>query len=298
MLNRIEIFCHVYEERSFSKAARRLEISQPTVSVQIKALEECLGVSLFNRLGRRIEPTEAGHVLFEQGRSLLELKRNLLARMGRLLEEPEGPLAVGASTIPADYLLPPLLARFRQEHPRVQIQVQVDPTRGIVEAVRQGVVPLGLVGGQLSDPHLEYRPVATDRLVLVAGGSSPAAPRSTLTLDELREVPLVVRESGSGTRMFLEQSLAEEGLHLDELRVVAELGSNSSLKEAVKAGVGLGFLSDLSVVTERRMGLLSALQVQGLPAMEREFFFVLDGRRAIPAIIEAFIEYLELEPVA
>lgn len=296
MLKQLEIFCYVYQEKSFSKAAECLDISQPTVSVQIKALEDILKMRLFNRLGRKIEATQAGHVLYEQARSLLEVKQNLLARMERLLETPQGPLVVGASTVPAEYLLPEVLCRFREENPRAQIQIVVDHSQGIIEQVGAGTLPIGIVGGQINEPNLEYRPVATDRLVFAMPCREPRGRQRTITREDLREIPLLCRESGSGTQMFLEQRLKAYGLALDDLHVVAKFGSNSALKEGIRAGLGAGFVSDLSIVLERRIGLLSVADVQGLPPLERNFFYVLDGRRTISSVVGTFLSQFETLP--
>lgn len=292
-LHRLDIFCHVYEERSFSKGARRLDLSQPTVSIHIKALEESLGVQLFNRLGREIEATEAAHYLYEHGKPLLEDMRVLLEKMSGYLHRLEGDLEVGASTVPGEYLLPAWLRSFHEDHPGVRGRVWIRDSREIVDAVLEGRVQLGFVGARIDGDTLEYDEVARDRLVLAAASDSPWAERDDVSPEDLREAPLILREEGSGTRLRLERALEEKGLLLDDFRVVLELSSTSAVKEAVKAGLGLSFLSDLAVHTEQRAGLVRVVPVAGLGAMERRFFVVHDQRRVISPVARAFLEHVE-----
>lgn len=292
-LHRLDIFCHVYEERSFSKGARRLGLSQPTVSIHIKGLEDSLGVQLFNRLGREIEPTEAAEFLYEHGRPLLEDMRVLLEKMSGYLHRLEGDLEVGASTIPGEYLLPAWLTSFHEEHPGVRGRVLIRDSRQIVDAVADGRVQLGFVGARLEADTLEYEEIAHDRLVLAAPGDSPWAERKEMSLNDLRDAPLILREEGSGTRLRFERLLEERDLGLEDFRVVLELGSTSAVKEAVKQGLGLSFLSNLALHSELRAGLVALVDLTDVEKVERSFFVVCDQRRVLSPVARAFLEHVE-----
>lgn len=292
-LHRLDIFCHVYEDESFSQGARRLGLSQPTVSIHIKALEESLGVQLFNRLGREIEPTEAADYLYENGRPLLEDMRILLEKMSGYLHRLEGDLAVGASTIPGEYLLPAWLRSFHEEHPGVRGRVTVRDSREIVEAVLDGRVPLGFVGARLEEDTLHYEEVARDRLKLTGAADSPWTSRDTVTLEEIRQAPLILREPGSGTRLRFERLLDQHGLRLDDFRIVLELGSTSAVKEAVKEGLGVSFISDVAIRSELRVGLLSTASLVGEDELERRFFVVHDQRRVLSPLVRAFLQHVQ-----
>ena len=292
-LHRLDIFCHVYEEKSFSKGARRLDLSQPTVSIHIKALEESLGIQLFNRLGREIEATEAAHYLYEHGKPLLEDMRVLLEKMSGYLHRLEGDLEVGASTVPGEYLLPAWLRSFHEEHPGVRGRVLIRDSREIVDAVLDGRVQLGFVGARIDGDTLEYDEIARDRLVLAAPAGSPWAQRADLSVEDLQKAPLILREEGSGTRLRFERMLEEKGLLLEDFQIVLELGSTSAIKEAVKAGLGVSFLSDLAVRSEQKAGLVRIVSVEGFGAMERRFFVVHDQRRVISPVARAFLEHVE-----
>jgi len=225
-LRLLGIFCAVYEERSFSRAAR-LYITRPTVSGHIKALEERLGARLFDRLGREIRPTAVGDVLYEQARGLPALRRAIAERVGQFLGRLEGESRLGVSAIPGEYLLPAILRRFQQAHPRVRATVIIADTERISEEVERGRVELGIVGARREHRNLGFQAFATDRVILVAPRDRRWAHVRTLSLAELRDMPLLIRERGSGTRAVLERALSERGYRLSDFTIVAELGARA-----------------------------------------------------------------------
>ncbi len=293
-LRLLEIFCCVYEERSFSRAAERLGLSQPTVSGHVKTLEKGLRTPLFDRLGREIVPTAAGRLLFRHGSRVAEIKKAAVHAMDRFLDRLEGDLYLGASTIPGEYLLASPIGQFRADFPGVDVHLRIRDSREIVDAVAAGEVELGFVGARLPGPRLEYRPYASDRLILVAP-PTPAWDLDVLPLAELAERPLLVREEGSGTRLMLERRLGELGTGLDELRVVAELGSTTAVKEAVKRGLGASMLSAVAVEDDLEAGWVRQVYVPEIGTLQRGFFTVVDTGRSLSPLVEAFLELLAAE---
>lgn len=293
-LHRLDVFCRVFEEKSFSQAARKLDLSQPTVSIHVKNLEEELGVVLFNRLGREIEPTDAARFLYDRALGMLELQDSLLESIQGFHQRLEGVLVVGASTIPGEYLLPPVLVRLREAHPGVRARVLIKDSSEVIEDVKTGQVHLGFVGARLDHPDLRYDELTRDRLVWIASSESPWARRSSLTLEDLTEAPLLVREEGSGTRIGFERMLAEHGLALGRFRIAAELGSTAAIKEAVRAGLGVSYLSDHAVQPERRSGEITVLEVSDLPPVERSFYVVHHTKRVRSPLATAFLDLLDL----
>jgi len=289
-LRLLEIFSAVYEERSFSRAAARLYLTQPTVSGHIKTLERQLGVRLFDRLGREIRPTAVGDVLYEYARGLPELRRAIAERLSRVLGRLEGELRLGASTIPGEYVLPEVLERFRREHPHVRATVIIADTERIIDEVEHGRVDVGFVGARRERRDVDFQAFATDRVILVAPWRWKRM--KALSLAELRELPLLIRERGSGTRAVLERALSEVGYRLSDFTIAAELGSTSALKHAVIAGMGLAFLSTRAVEHELRCRLLRAVSLRELPAIEREFFIARHRRRALSPLGETFLTFL------
>jgi DNA-binding transcriptional LysR family regulator len=297
-LRSLELFCAVYDDRSFSKAARRLRLSQPTLSAHVKALEEELGTRLFDRLGRSIETTRAGDLLYRHGRRILAERDSLLAGMNRFLNRVEGRLHLGASTIPGEYILPRVIASFRALFPLVRVELQIADTTATVDAVEAGRIDLGFVGARLSRKDLRYEPFATDRIVLVAPATARWGSVRGLTLAALRREPLVVREEGSGSRFAVEAGLRKLGVRWEELNVVAELGSTAALKEAVRAELAIAFLSNRAVSSEVDAGWVRQLALPGSSGFERAFYTVRNTRRSRPPIEEEFLRHLKAYPAA
>ena len=291
-LRLLELFCHVYKARSFSRAARELRLTQPTISAHIKDLEQQLGAPVFNRLGHEIEPTAAGRLLYEHSRPLLGLKRSIMERMARFLGRVEGDLVVGASTVPGEYLLPGLLAEFLQAHPAVRPRLRVSDTAAALEELRKGEIEAAVVGGRVPDRDLVFHRLADDTLVLAAPARKPWTSWREISLGALKDIPLLFREQGSGTREVLEGAWKRRYPKGPPLRIGLELGSTAAVKEAVKHGHGLSFISALAIASERAAKQVHVLRVRGLPLVRRSYYTVTDRRRAPSPAAQAFLDFL------
>lgn len=292
-LRLLEIFCHVYQERSFSRAAQSLGLTQPTVSAHVKEFEAAVGTPLLNRLGRDIEPTDAGRFVYEHAEPLLILKRNLADGLAQFLNRIEGDLLVGASSVPGEYLLPGIVSGFQTAHPGVRTLVRISGTATTTDHVRKGELQLGLVGAQIAHADLTFRRFASDTLVLVAAPTDLWADRAQVSLRELRTVPLFIREPGSGTRTALERALAARRLDLTGIRIVSEFGSATAIKHAVIQGHGAAFVSALSIASERAAGMLRVVRVPELDPIRRTYFTVVSRRRVQSPLTQAFLQYLD-----
>jgi DNA-binding transcriptional LysR family regulator len=290
-LRQIEVFVRVFEAGSFSRAARALGLSQPTVSAHLKALEAELGVSLFARRGRVVRPTVSAEKLHAQAQRLLQLKDEVLASVFASGGELRGELVIGASNIPASYLLPKRLLRYGQLHPAVRVLLQTGDSRTVLEMVHRGDVTLGFVGIEPVGRRYESRPLGRDRLVLVAHAGHALAGRR-ITPQQLRGHRLIVREPGSGTRRAAETALAELGVNMnDDLEIVLEVGSNEAARQAVAAGIGISLVSDLSVKDELKHGTLRRITVRGL-SLDREFYCVSSRGRPLASAAQALLAVL------
>jgi len=289
-LRLLEIFCRVYEERSFSRAGDKLWISQPTVSGHIKNLEEALGVKLFERLPRKVAPTQAAKILYRHGEVILKQRQvaiqDLMAFMNRL----EGSLSLAASTIPGEYLLPQVLVAFSAEFPKVDVKLTISDSQEVCDQVIQGKVELGCAGAQLDILGLQYHHFASDSLVLVVPRNSRWDKVSTISVEDLRREPFLARESGSGTRLSFEKQM---GRSLDEFNVQAVLSSTNAVKEGVKAGLGVSVLSLLAVQTEVAHGVLKTVKIENCKALRRDFFAVFNKRLTLSPIARSFLDSLE-----
>jgi DNA-binding transcriptional LysR family regulator len=295
-LPHLDTFAEAAERSSFTAAARALGLTQAAISQRIHALEQELGVPLFRRTGGRVELTDAGRRLYEFARRILDLHREARQEVTGHETPIEGELAIAASSIPGDYLLPSLLAAFGFRHPRVRVRAAVIDSAGVIGQLERGQVSVGLVGWKPADPHLESRHLADDRMVLIVPPGHALARRKSVTLGKLATHPLVLREAGSGLRHSFEAALARAGQSLADFRVALELGSNEAIQGAVLRGVGVAVLSALAVRKEVAGGRLVALEIDGL-CCDREMFVVTDRRRVLPTPARLFVHLVETNAV-
>jgi DNA-binding transcriptional LysR family regulator len=286
-LRRLQVFAKVYECKSFSRAADEVLLSQPTVSGHIKSLEEEIGVPLFDRLGREILPTRAAELLYEYAVRILGMVDEASAAVDAFLGRLRGSLVVGGSTIPAHYVLPEMVGRFRLLHPEVRVTVEVGDTSEISQNVLSGRLEAGLVGAAPRDDRLAATPIMDDTVCLAAWPDHPLAGRK-VSLNDLSATPIVLREAGSGTRTFFENVLAQSGLGLGDLMVAAQMGSSLAVLMAVRAQVGVGFISRRALMDDLAAGRLVELQVDGLD-LKRQFYLITRRERTHSPAAKAFI---------
>jgi DNA-binding transcriptional LysR family regulator len=283
-------FCAVVERRSFSQAAERLGVTQPAVSLQVRALEKRLGTQLLDRSGRRVEPTEAGMRLYRGAQKLLALEDQILDEVaGEAEGELRGDLLLGASTGPAAIVVPLLLCEFQREHPGVRIALTVADTQAVVERVGARELELGIVGASRRHRAVSYEPFFDDEVILAVPPGHPFAGRS-VTLDELRAESLIVMQEGAGVRQIVEDELRALGVRLRDLDVRLELGLQESVRSAVQAGYGVTFISRSAVEPELAAGTLAAARVEGLDA-KREISLARASGRTPTRAGDAFVNF-------
>jgi DNA-binding transcriptional LysR family regulator len=283
-------FCVVVERRSFSQAAERLGVTQPAVSLQVRALEKRLGTQLLDRSGRRVEPTEAGLRLYRGAQRLLALEEQLVAEVGlEGGEELSGTFEIGASTGPGGIVLSQLLCEFQAVHPGLQVTLWVFDTQTIVERVAARELELGVVGAARRHRGVAFEPFFRDPVVLVCPPGHPFAGK-TVTVEQLREDNLIAMQEGAGVRQLLEDELRRDGKRLRDLGVRLELGLQESVLGAVRAGYGITFISRRSVATDLAAGTLAEARVEGLE-LERDIFLVRATGRAETRAARAFVEF-------
>ncbi len=287
-LNLVEVFCCVVEEGSFSRAARKLSLSQPTVSGHIRNLEGFVGTPLLDRLPRRIKLTQAGELLFRHGRAILHEKKAAVIALTRFVHHQEGGLILCGSTIPAEYILPRIVSSFHARFPRVKVEIRISDSKGACDEVLSARAELGFVGAKFPAVELEFRPFASDDLALVVPNTREWAGIEYIALDALSQKPFLLREAGSGTRSAFEEIL---GRSLDSFNVVGCFGSTNAVKEALKANLGVSILSVLAVQWELAGGLLKIVRIEGMESMKREFYIVINKKLSLSPIAAAFLEY-------
>jgi DNA-binding transcriptional LysR family regulator len=267
-LEQLRIFVAVAEQQHVTRAARALNLAQSAASHTIAALEARHETRLFNRVGRRIELTEAGRMFLTEARAVLaraEAAELALSEFGSLKR---GTLAIQASQTIAGYWLPRHLVSFRRAYPQIKIRLAIGNTAQVAEAVETGTAELGFVEGKVESEHFASTPVARDQLIVVAGPEHPWAGRSRLARGDLKKGEWVLREPGSGTRSVFEEAMANLGVDPRALRICLELPSNEAVRAAVEAGLGATAISASVAAPSIEAGLLHQVRFH-LP--EREF---------------------------
>lgn len=291
-LKQLEVFVKVAETGSFSKGAEETFITQSTVSQHISALENEFGMRLLDRTGKGALPTEGGKLLLERARRLLEYAREIPVAMARFKGIEEAALNIAGSSIPGEYIIPAALPVMIERFPGVTMVLLQGDSREVLEKVMSEEVELGVVGGRFSEESLDFAPFAKDELVLIAAANHRWAGAGGIAIGELMEEPFVMREMGSGTGKASANALQKAGISPGKLRVAAHLGSNEGVKRAVLSGIGVSFVSAISVQRELEQGALVQIPVENV-FISREFYIATRKGRELSPAAGVFAEILK-----
>jgi DNA-binding transcriptional LysR family regulator len=291
-LHKLEVFYWVAEVRSFSEAAQRLSLKQPTVSAHIQELEKTLGGQLFYRIPGKVSLTPLGLLLVEKAGELLSFKRDTIAAIEQFRGTLSGELWIGGSNIPGEYLLPQRLGQFIKQYPRVKPILRIGDSADVVEDVLDGKVEIGFVGFKNADARLFFDRLWPDEMVLAVPKGHPWSRRKFVRLPDLRSENFIAREPGSGTLGSVRNLLARYRKSAgDLLNVAMELGSTAAVKEALISGFGVSILSRTSIQRELADGILVEVPIRGFK-MERGFYEVCYKRRPLSPVSKAFRDFL------
>ena len=267
---RLRVFVTAARTLSFSKCAAALNITQPAVSRHIGELEARYGMPLFTRGTSGVALTKAGGLLLSHAESLLSAYQKMDYDMELLSQTSQGRLSIGASTTIAMYLLPPVLASFMELSGGVEVSMLSGNSENVEQWLRDGTVDIGFVENASRRPWLHYEPLMADELVLVAGTQGRYGTLESVTPEELRGLPLVLREKGSGTREIIERALSRRGIRVEDLNVVIELSSTEAIKSFVRSSDTLAIVSVIALHRELADGSLRIVDIDGVD-MPREF---------------------------
>jgi DNA-binding transcriptional LysR family regulator len=261
----LEVFLAAAEHENFTLAARKLHMSQPTVSFQIQSLEQQLKVELFQRTGHRIQLTQAGRDLLPVANEMMNLSSQIEEIVDAKQSTLAGTLNIGCTTTPGRYILPVLLGAFRQLNPGVQARVELSTDRpSMEEKLLAKELQLAIFGLPPRSKKLEVWPIYTDELVLIVPAGHAWTGCGPLPVSELPGGEWVVREPGAATRQLTHARLAEAGLDPEELKVVMELGCPEAVIVAVENGCGVSFVSRAAVQRSLQTGRVAVVEVKGL----------------------------------
>lgn len=298
--HQLRIFMEVARQKNFTRAAENLFLSQPTVSIHIRKLEEELETPLFKRSKTGFELTESGKLLFHYGQQLLETRDEALSALSEESRVIKGHLQIAASSVPGAYILPHLLQDFCCRHPEVTFSLLLRDTSQVLQSIIDCTYDIGFTGEPGLQGKLGRVRLLEDQLILVAAPSLeekiPALKGEkgdlpVVSLYDCAKLPFLLREPGSATRMVFEEALKKEAAGFAGLTVIGYLESQEAIKEAAKAGLGLTVISQRAVRDELATGLLKGYQLKEL-SLKRHFYMVFRKEGILPPLGRTFFQFV------
>ncbi|OLS39992.1 LysR family transcriptional regulator [Bacillus sp. MRMR6] len=284
----LQMFCLVVDEGSISQAARLSYVSQPAVTRQIHQLENYYGVLLFDRTDGTMKVTVAGKMLYPYAKTIVHDFKRSKEVIKQAMGEYEITLHLGASFTIGEYLLPSLLGRFKKEIPEMKVTLTIKNTPNVLEDLENDVIDLALVEGLVENESLIVEKFADDELILFCSPEHPWAGK--VQMDELLNERMIMRESGSGTRLVVENMLHQHGI-LEKINGYMELGSTQAIKGAVEAGLGISILPRLTVARELSLGLLKEVDIEGV-TIKRNLWLVKKHQRFHKIGVTKFLDFI------
>ncbi|MCF3943132.1 selenium metabolism-associated LysR family transcriptional regulator [Oceanobacillus alkalisoli] len=289
---KLKTFMIVAEKRSFSEAAKLLYVTQPTITAQIKSLEEELNTKLFERTTKKVELTQSAKILMKYAREMIRLNDMAHKEIMRIEDTVYGELSMGCSFTIGEYILPEFLKIFKGMYPLIQMEVDITNSNNIVSNIKDQRIDVGLIETPIDDPDVIVEPIMEDELILIASSSYLPKQDMKVSLEKLKQLPLIVREKGSGTRAVVNQYLKQAGLTESDLNIVMELGSTEAIKAVVEAGLGVSIISRSAIKKEQELNVLTAHLIQNISFYR--FFYIAYGRnQVLKSTTEIFIEELK-----
>ncbi|MBR2627874.1 MAG: LysR family transcriptional regulator [Peptococcaceae bacterium] len=293
----MRVFITVADKKNFSKAAKALSLTQPAVSFQIQTLEQYYQTMLFDRVNRHVKLTAAGELLLDYAVHMNNLQAELERNMQQLTGHVKGELLIGASTTIGEYILPYVVGSFKQDYPDVNVTIQIMNTKDIGAAVANKTFDLGIIEGPLDQLEtMDTHKFLEDELVLAMPADHPLATKGSITLEELKSLPYITREPGSGSRLIFEQALIDADFDIEDLNIVMELGSTTSIKSAIMGGLGISTISKWAIQDLVKTGKVVALSIEGL-TLTRNFNIILNNDKFQSEATGKFLDFLDVENI-
>lgn len=277
---RLKVFRTVADKLSFTKAAHELFISQPAVTKHINELEKQISKPLFNRHGNSISLTSEGELLLSYAKKILTLYQELEDELNSLQKHVSGHLRIGASTTIAQYILPRMLAGFKKRHPEVQLTLINGNTERIEQLLLANSIDIGMIEGNSTLPQLHYELFVEDEIVLVSSADNKKITQPQISLDVLKDLPLVIREEGSGTLDIVEHLLEAQGIKRKDWHIEVQLGSTESIKHYLMYSNAFAFLSIHTIVEELSSNKLRVIEIEDRVISRSLQFISLHGQHA------------------
>ncbi|MCA1927167.1 MAG: LysR family transcriptional regulator [Calditerrivibrio sp.] len=288
----IEAFVYVAKYKSFSRAAEKMLLSQPTISTHINTLEEELNIKLFDRLSREVILTDAGQLFYDYAVDMMDLRERSIEAIKEFLNEISGNIRIGSSTIIAEFILPMIIKEFNNRYPKTFFSMDISNSQTIIQRVVDGILDLAIVARKIPKKDLEYKTIFKDKIILAVNREHPFYSRNNLFLEEIINEKFVIREVGSGTRNAVEYALKSKGYDFESLNATAVMSSTHGLLHSVKNGLGVAFVSEIALIKD-----ICGQEVKGIPiidlVVEKDIFLVYNKRKTSKKLIKSFLELMD-----
>lgn len=292
-LRQLETFVVVINLKSFSKAAKKLFLTQPTITNHIQNLENELGTILINRHGKNISPTSAGNILYDYALNIINMRDMAAFKLNEYKGKFEGTLEISSSSIPKQYILPKILTQFSSKYPEVKFSISKNDSKNVIESILDGFSDFGLVGAKYNSNNLEYIKLIDDNLVIVTPNNENFPYECGVELDYefLIKQKIIMREEGSGTRLGFEDYLSRSNYNLENLNIIAHIEDNETIKRFIELGFGISILSKLAIKKEIESGLMKYYNIKSFDDT-RSFYFVYHKKRHLSPLAQTFKDFI------
>lgn len=289
----LKVFAAVAHTKNFTKAAKYLHMSQPSVSATVRQLEKQLGTSLFERTTKTVTLTSSGKLLLKRSQEITNLVNQTEKEFELINKSLQGNLLLGTSLTIGEHIMPHLLGRYKKSNPNVNIKMKVSNSEQIMEKISTEELEIGFIETAYVDPKFVYYPFLEDELFVIASvefSERYFCNTSTIPIEEFLKLPFIIRESGSGTRHVIEENLRSHKLDPSKLKVILELEHTESIKSAVEAGIGVSILSKAAIKKELMLGTLKTHRIRGINFKRYFYTIYMEGR--ISHTGESFLEFI------
>ena len=292
-IQQMESLIYLVEEGSFSRAAKRVFLTQPSLTKHIKNLEEAVNARLVNIENMGISLTTEGKIIYDYSRRILKLRDEAKERILRIKENESGNIFISASTIPATYILPYLLNDFKRLFPDIHAYVQTNDSEETLGMTLNNQAEIGFIGKQTLNRRLNVETLWQDTLVLAVPGNHPWRKKDYVTLDEVSKEPFIIREKGSATREIVEEYLLKNtDRSLYKFNIVCEMGSSEAVKEAIIAGLGASILSIHAIKRELKQGILINIPIKDCD-IQRYFYLIYKRQFTLMPYHKLFLKFVK-----
>lgn len=287
----LETFVEIINSKSFSKAANKLFLTQPTVTSHIQNLEKELGTPLLNRSNKSISPTDAGNILYKYAQDIINMKDMAKFKLGKYKGKVEGRLELASSAIPKQYILPYILKEFFSAYPNVTVDMIHNNSKGVINDIMNNAIDFGIVGAKYNNRYLEYIELVEDELILVTPNNNRFPNTKNVSLEDIKKENIILRRQGSGSRLLLEKSLIDIKDSIKSFNIIATTENNETIKKFIELEVGVSFMSKLAVKDELEKGIFKGYRIEDLN-LDRKFYFVYHKNRHLSPLAQTFKDFV------